>query len=162
MSLPPLQNVPCDVSLIVHSDMGREPDWISFFIPMAWAVACVSIFFCVHVFISRLLSSGNAVIAQFFSCEISHNSLDFISVVCDYEDFQRLDPSLLASCCPSVLRSILQRPARLLHRQPLSHFSSPSFFVQPLRCSKGPICVGKHRLISRPQSVLVKMKMRGF
>jgi hypothetical protein len=128
MSLPPLQNVPCDVSLIVHSDIGRKPDWISFFIPMAWAVACVSIFFCVHVFISRFLSSGNAVIAQIFLCEISHNSLDFISVACDYEDFQRLDPSLLASCCPSVLGSVLKRPARLLHLQSLSYFSSPSFF----------------------------------
>jgi hypothetical protein len=95
---------------------------------MAWAVACVSIFFCVHVFISRFLSSGNAVIAQIFLCEISHNSLDFISVACDYEDFQRLDPSLLASCCPSVLESVLKRPARLLHLQSLSYFSSPSFF----------------------------------
>ncbi len=39
---------------------------------MAGAVACVSVFFRVHVFISKFLSSVDVVIARMFFCKIWH------------------------------------------------------------------------------------------
>ena len=70
MSLDLLCEVPFDVSFFVKCDFDGLAKWMR--LPMAGAVACVSVFFRVHVFISNFLSSGNVVIARMLFCKSWH------------------------------------------------------------------------------------------
>jgi len=72
MSLALLREVPFDVSFFVLCDLDGLAKWMR--LPMAGAVVCFSVFFRVHVFISKFLSSGNVVIVRTFLCIISHGA----------------------------------------------------------------------------------------